>query len=219
MGTIRSKDLNAAQHVAVPRFGLAFGMLWLYMVYRFATIGIYVADGGLVVRGPYSTRRLAGREILGVSEAEWQPPLGRQAAAPIIELTNHEMVAVSWLSARSLLILGGDRPNRIVDGLRTAIGLHDVERSRPLVLLRRRRIVRRATAAPEPVPQLRAEPGSEVAQQRRLRGVGVSGLGAAAPTRASWCHRAQWPPMPPRLHRERLCRASADPHAMQTTSR
>jgi hypothetical protein len=125
MGSIRSKDLNAAQHVAVPLFGLAFGMLWLYLVYRFATIGIYVADGGLVVRGPYSTRRLAAAEILDVSQAEWQPPLGRPAATPIIELANHEMLAVWWLNARSLLILGGDRPDRIVDGLRTAIGLHD----------------------------------------------------------------------------------------------
>jgi hypothetical protein len=125
IGSIRSKDLNAAQHVAVPLFGLAFGMLWLYLVYRFTTIGIYVADGGLIVRGPYLTRRLAATEILGVSQAKWQPPLGRPAAAPIIELANDEMVAVWWLNARSLLILGGEGPDRIVDGLRAAIGLHD----------------------------------------------------------------------------------------------
>lgn len=125
LGSISSNDLNAAQHVAVPIFGLAFGILWLYVVYRFATIGIYVAEGGLVVRGPYSTRRLTATEVLGVSVAEWQPPLGRPAAAPIIELADRSMVAVWSLNARSLVILGGDGPDGIVEGLRRALGLDD----------------------------------------------------------------------------------------------
>lgn len=125
LGSISSNDLNAAQHVAVPMFGLALGILWLYVGYRFATIGIYLAHGGLVVRGPYSTRRLTATEVLGVSVAEWQPPLGRPAAAPVIELADRSKVAVWSLNARSLLILGGDGPDGVVEGLRRALGLDD----------------------------------------------------------------------------------------------
>ena len=119
--SLRGEDLNPVQHVAVPALGLAFGFLWLYIVYRFGTMGIYVTTMGLVVRGPYSTRRIASAELVGVSMKDWQPPLlGRPTATPILELANHEVVAVWWLNARSFFILGGDGPDNIVVALRKA---------------------------------------------------------------------------------------------------